>query len=263
MSHQNKQSLITSAVILASACFAVTGTLNIARGGALSQNNETWLPKQTSNESLAGIGAKLEKTNDKIVISTVFPGSPAEKAGLKIGQVITAINSIPTATMTVDDAVKLVRGPKGAQVELTVVGPSSAPTLQVAIIRDIITVPTPEATGQANKIGVAGSRPSVVSTYPRCGDTQVDPQLAEIKVTFSKEMRDKSWSWCTADEGKYPDGARNDEIRYLDDKKTCVLKVALKPKTAYAIWINASKFSNFRDTEGRSAVPYLLVFETK
>ena len=90
--------------------------------------------------SLAGIGAVLKKNNDQIVINTVIPASPAGKAGLKAGQVITAINAIPTATMTIDDAVKLIRGPKGTQVESTVTDSSDAKTQRVAIVRDIVTL---------------------------------------------------------------------------------------------------------------------------
>lgn len=37
----------------------------------------------------------------------------------------------------------------------------------------------------------------------------------------------------------------------------------LKPGKTYAIWLNSKNFGNFKDTDGHSAVPYLLVFETK
>ena len=50
---------------------------------------------------------------------------------------------------------------------------------------------------------------------------------------------------------------------YEDDKRTCVLPVKLEPGKTYAIWVNSDKFGNFKDADGRSAVPYLLVFRTK
>ena len=40
------------------------------------------------------------------------------------------------------------------------------------------------------------------------------------------------------------------------------LKTRLPGKT-YAIWLNSQKFRNFKDTAGRPAVPYLLVFRTR
>ena len=53
------------------------------------------------------------------------------------------------------------------------------------------------------------------------------------------------------------------ESRYEADGKTCVLPVKLQPKKTYAFWLNSEKFGNFKDTQGQSAVPYLLIFETK
>jgi RNA polymerase sigma-70 factor (ECF subfamily) len=115
--------------------------------------------------------------------------------------------------------------------------------------------------GNEERKSVATARPSVVKTIPQCGDTQVDPQTRKISVTYSKEMMDKNWSLVTADEGKYPETVG--QPKYLADKKTCVVEVKLKPKTTYAIWLNSDKFHNFKDKDGRPAVPYLLVFETK
>jgi len=88
-----------------------------------------------------------------------------------------------------------------------------------------------------------------------------DPSITEIKVTFSKDMADKSWSWSTASKESFPDVAG--KPHYLDDHRTCVLPVKLQPGKTYAIWLNSQKFGNFKDASGQSAVPYLLVFETK
>jgi hypothetical protein len=51
--------------------------------------------------------------------------------------------------------------------------------------------------------------------------------------------------------------------KYLGDKKTCVIDVKLEPKKTYVIWLNSQKFGGFKDTDGNSSVPYLLVFQTK
>jgi RNA polymerase sigma-70 factor (ECF subfamily) len=103
--------------------------------------------------------------------------------------------------------------------------------------------------------------PVVVKTVPVAGGSQVDPTLTEIKVTFSKDMQDGSWSWSTVSKDSYPDAAG--KPKYLADKRTCVLPVKLDPGKTYAIWVNSAKFGNFQDTDGQSAVPYLLVFKTK
>jgi RNA polymerase sigma-70 factor (ECF subfamily) len=113
----------------------------------------------------------------------------------------------------------------------------------------------------ADDVNLASVPPVVVKTVPEAGVDTVDPKLAEIKVTFSKEMADGSWSWSTASKESFP--KLNGKPKYLADKRTCVLPVALEPDTTYAIWLNSEKFGNFKDTDGRSAVPYLLVFKTK
>ena len=51
--------------------------------------------------------------------------------------------------------------------------------------------------------------------------------------------------------------------RFEADARTFVLPVQLQAKQTYAIWLNAKGFTNFKDTGGRSAVPYLLVFQAK
>ena len=111
------------------------------------------------------------------------------------------------------------------------------------------------------KITVKIMPPSVVKTVPRAGDTKVDPALKEIAVTFSKDMMTKNmWAWCSQSPETFPKAGKN--IRYLKDKRTCVLPVKLEPGKTYVIWINTGKFNSFRDTENNPSVPYLLVFQT-
>ena len=102
--------------------------------------------------------------------------------------------------------------------------------------------------------------PVVVKTEPAAGTKDVDPSLREVKVTFSKTMKDGNWSFVQESKETFPkiDG----EIRFLKDHRTCVLPVRLKPGTTYVIWINSDRYFNFKETGNRPAVPYLLVFET-
>jgi RNA polymerase sigma-70 factor (ECF subfamily) len=109
--------------------------------------------------------------------------------------------------------------------------------------------------------GVDTLPPVVVETAPQSGDTNVDPSVAEIRVTFSKEMTDGSWSWSQISDETFPQ--MTEAPRYLADKRTCVLPVKLQAAKTYVFWLNSAKFGNFKDAQGRSAVPYLLIFETR
>ncbi len=118
----------------------------------------------------------------------------------------------------------------------------------------------PPADGPA--VSVKSLPPVVVKTVPQSGDTQVDAKaVTEIRATFSKDMTDQSWSWAQTSEETFPKTAG--KISYDKDKRTCVLPVKLEPGKTYVIWLNSEKFRNFKDADGHSAVPYLLVFETK
>src|SRR5439155_18954943 len=110
------------------------------------------------------------------------------------------------------------------------------------------------------EITVEAMPPVVVKTVPQAGMTNVDAKTTEIQVTFSKEMMDESWSWSQLSDDTFP--KINGKPKYLKNKRTCVVTVKLEPDKTYAIWLNSEKFGNFKDADGRSAVPYLLVFKT-
>ena len=110
-------------------------------------------------------------------------------------------------------------------------------------------------------VSLAAAPPVVVRAAPESGTDGVDSWLAEIRVTYSKDMMDGTWSWSTWGQGTFPD--LTGKPHYLDDKRTCVLPVKLKPDRTYAIWLNSNNFGNFKDAAGHSAVPYLLIFKTK
>jgi hypothetical protein len=113
----------------------------------------------------------------------------------------------------------------------------------------------------AQEITLETAPPVVVKASPEAGSADVDPGTTEIRVTFSKEMQDRSWSWSTASPDTFPKTVG--QPKYLDNKRTCVLSVKLEPGKTYAIWVNSQKFRGFKDTTGQAAVPYLLVFKTK
>ena len=98
-------------------------------------------------------------------------------------------------------------------------------------------------------ISVKSMPPVVVKTFPRAGDTAVDPGIKEIRVTFSKDMMThEMWSWVMASKDSFPE--ITGEVRYVD-KRTCVAPVRLKPGRTYGIWFNSQKHNSFRDTAGQ------------
>ena len=103
--------------------------------------------------------------------------------------------------------------------------------------------------------------PVVVKTVPEAGTKDVPSGEYEIRITFSKEMMDNSWSFSTAWQNSDPKAVG--KPHYETDHKTCVMKVKLEPGKTYGYWLNSQRFTNFKDTQGHTAVPYLLTFKTK
>ena len=140
--------------------------------------------------------------------------------------------------------------------------PPAAAHVSTAVVAAVPTPVVPIKNDEPT-ISVKTVPPVVVKTVPAAGAADVDPALPEIKVTFSKDMADGSWSWSQLSDDTFPKPVGDKPIHYEKDRRTCVLKVKLEPGKTYAIWLNSDKFTNFKDADGRPAVPYLLVFQTK
>jgi tetratricopeptide (TPR) repeat protein len=103
--------------------------------------------------------------------------------------------------------------------------------------------------------------PVPVETQPVSGSRDVASGETEIRVRFSKEMTDDSWSWSTAWENSTPEFIG--PPHFESDGRTCVAKAKLEPGRMYAFWLNSDRFHGFKDRDGHPAVPYLLIFQTQ
>lgn len=100
---------------------------------------------RASDESLSGsfvgIGVQVSEADDGgIEITTVFPNTPAEEAGLRRGDRILAVDGTTTNGESVDEAVTRVRGPEGEDVVLTI-GRAGTADFDVTITRRTFDLP--------------------------------------------------------------------------------------------------------------------------
>lgn len=96
--------------------------------------------------SFSGIGVHVELSQRTGLVTVVSPikGSPGERAGLRAGDAIMKVDGRDITNMTLNEAVTLIRGPKGSKVKLTVRREQVTESLEFEIVRDTITVPSLE-----------------------------------------------------------------------------------------------------------------------
>jgi carboxyl-terminal processing protease len=84
------------------------------------------------------VGIEITQKDGVLTVVSPIEGTPAFKAGVQAGDRIIKIDGKLTKGMTLMDAVKLIRGPKGSKVSLTVLREGVAKLLDYAIVREII-----------------------------------------------------------------------------------------------------------------------------
>ncbi len=95
---------------------------------------------QDLNGNFEGIGAEIAVKNGQLMIVAPLDDSPAMKAGLKAKDYILKVNGTSTEGLRSDQAVLLIRGPKGTEVILTVYREGWEEPRDFKIIRDQIVV---------------------------------------------------------------------------------------------------------------------------
>lgn len=94
--------------------------------------------------SFEGVGIQLGYQNGNLAVIAPLSGMPAEKAGVRAGDLILKIEDQDTIGISLPEAVKLIRGPRGSQISLTLQHEGKEETYQVVIVRDTILVPSVE-----------------------------------------------------------------------------------------------------------------------
>lgn len=85
-----------------------------------------------------GIGIVITLKNNMVTVISPIEGSPAHKAGVKAGDLIIKVDGEQTKDMKLWEAVKKIRGKRGATVVITVKRKGLAETKDLSIVRDII-----------------------------------------------------------------------------------------------------------------------------
>lgn len=89
-----------------------------------------------------GIGISIGQVNGNVVVSSLFEGSPAYRAGIRRGDIIARVGTEQAKDWTTEDVVSRVKGPRGTTVEIGIRRPSVDGEIALTVPRDEIRIPS-------------------------------------------------------------------------------------------------------------------------
>jgi carboxyl-terminal processing protease len=92
--------------------------------------------------SFEGVGMEVDTKDGVLTVISPLKGTPAYNAGIKAGDKILAIDKKTTQGMATDDAINLIKGPKGTTVTFSILRAGIKDPITISVVRDVISVPT-------------------------------------------------------------------------------------------------------------------------
>jgi len=96
--------------------------------------------KEGTTGQFGGLGIEVTMENGFIKVVSPIDDTPAQKAGIKTGDLIVKLDDKPVKGMSLTDAVKMMRGEPGSKIVLTIVREGEEAPLKLTLTRDIIKV---------------------------------------------------------------------------------------------------------------------------
>lgn len=107
---------------------------------------------QTKGE-FGGLGIEVTQDNGWIKVISPIDDTPASKAGIKSGDLITSINGKTVQGMALSDAVDMMRGPANSKITLTLHRDGVDKPLEISMLREVIKIQVVKQRMEANDIG--------------------------------------------------------------------------------------------------------------
>jgi carboxyl-terminal processing protease len=154
--------------------------------------------EQSLDNEFSGIGTAIVRVESGLRIVTVYPGSPAGRAGIKVGDVVTRANGHALAGLSEEAGSALIKGPEGTYVTVTL--KRGAHSLQRRIRRERIAVPVVRSK-IANAGGTRVAYVALATFGPRNAHVQVADAIRTLKRRGAKgvvlDLRDNGGGLVT------------------------------------------------------------------
>lgn len=131
-----------------------------------------------------GLGIEVSMENGFVKVISPIDDTPAQRAGIKAGDVIVRLDDTPVKGMTLNEAVKIMRGEPGTDILLTVVREGEQGPLKITITRDVIRIKS--VRGRSLDPGYGYIR---ISQFQSATGTSMRKQLSELKKENGGELK--------------------------------------------------------------------------
>jgi len=106
----------------------------------------------TTSGEFGGLGIEVTQEEGWVKVVSPMDGTPAEAAGIMAGDFITAVDGESVLGLTLDEAVRMMRGPVGAEIIVTIVREGEIEPFDVSIIRDTIKLTAVRSRTEGNAV---------------------------------------------------------------------------------------------------------------
>jgi carboxyl-terminal processing protease len=131
-----------------------------------------------------GLGIEVSMENGFVKVIAPIDDTPAQRAGIKAGDIIVRLDDTPVKGMTLNEAVKIMRGEPGTDILLTVVREGEEGPLKITITRDIIRIKS--VRGRTLEPGYGYIR---ISQFQSGTGTSMRKKLSELKKENGGELK--------------------------------------------------------------------------
>lgn len=163
--------------------------------------------REDDSGQFEGIGATVDMVDGRLTIVSPLKNSPADRAGLKAGDVILKVNGKSIQDMDLIEAVSLVRGPKGSTVRLTIRREDVSEPFTISIIRAEISLVSVEHRMLTDEVGYLA-----IHTFNSRTLQELDDNLSRLKEKGAKALVLD----LRGNPGGFLDGAIETVSRFID-----------------------------------------------
>jgi carboxyl-terminal processing protease len=140
------------------------------------------LSSQTKGE-FGGLGLEVTQENGVVKVESPIDDTPAFKANIKSGDLITHIDGEPIVGIPLNDAVEKMRGAPGTPIKLTIRHNEKGDPFDLTLVREVIKVPSVKSRVEGDNVGYIR-----ISSFSEQTQPGLDKAINELKTQLGPKM---------------------------------------------------------------------------